>query len=684
MANNLVVQLLLKTGSFSSDLKTAKGQVQNFQQGCQTAGKSLDAFGKSIGIDIGALTKFGSVIGVAAAAGAGLKKVIDSNQVSSDKFQEAIYASKTAVDSLATAIGTFDFSNFQDGLSGLISRAREAAQEIDQLGNTLMSYNVVSAKANAAVAAYRAGEKKFKNGQITDEELQVLKSNAEAAVAELNESTNLAMDDLASTIIAEANAKGAKLSGEGAMALIDEMLTLDGKRIRDDVKASMKVMQDEYNKELATLQGQYPAGIVSGSSITGGMMYGTGVDTKNPEYQKRLSELNQQYMRLHTYNTLLVKESDESLKHMGEQRAQIYNLEASLSNLEGRLETTNDKANNTTSNVTNGLKQEMEAQQGSLEYWKKMMQEAQKHRDMEVFNSTAWKTYDQALQNAIEHIKMLESLLKRYQNQQPGEKGNAVGIPDNAPVGKMESGVTMGLNGKVTPVALDANQMRSHISFLEKERDTMKEGNPQIETHTKLIDSLTERYRKITGKGVDLPSPDKKDTDKWQAFNSAMADTANIIGAFTSSFQDGMKITAASILKMVSTALPALSTLIGTLATLAGVEATEKAVSTAKHWIEAIAAVAAVGAAVATALSAAKSGGKFANGGIVGGSSFTGDRITANVNSGEMILNKTQQARLFKLANGGAVGGSQVEFHISGTELVGVLNNMNRKNRLIQ
>jgi lipopolysaccharide export system protein LptA len=38
--------------------------------------------------------------------------------------------------------------------------------------------------------------------------------------------------------------------------------------------------------------------------------------------------------------------------------------------------------------------------------------------------------------------------------------------------------------------------------------------------------------------------------------------------------------------------------------------------------------------------------GNFATGGIVGGSSFFGDRITANVNSGEMILNGRQQRQL--------------------------------------
>ena len=45
-------------------------------------------------------------------------------------------------------------------------------------------------------------------------------------------------------------------------------------------------------------------------------------------------------------------------------------------------------------------------------------------------------------------------------------------------------------------------------------------------------------------------------------------------------------------------------------------------------------------------------GGSFEQGGIVPGSSFTGDRVVANVNSGEMILNRQQQAQLFQMANG--------------------------------
>ena len=65
-------------------------------------------------------------------------------------------------------------------------------------------------------------------------------------------------------------------------------------------------------------------------------------------------------------------------------------------------------------------------------------------------------------------------------------------------------------------------------------------------------------------------------------------------------------------------------------------------------------AVASAIAAMASATKALKEAKKpkeptFEYGGIVGGNSFTGDKITARVNSGEMILNQRQQAELWKI-----------------------------------
>lgn len=52
---------------------------------------------------------------------------------------------------------------------------------------------------------------------------------------------------------------------------------------------------------------------------------------------------------------------------------------------------------------------------------------------------------------------------------------------------------------------------------------------------------------------------------------------------------------------------------------------------------------------------------KFATGGIVPGSSFSGDQVTAQVNSGEMILNAMQQAQLFDIANGQKNNGNSIQ-----------------------
>lgn len=77
-----------------------------------------------------------------------------------------------------------------------------------------------------------------------------------------------------------------------------------------------------------------------------------------------------------------------------------------------------------------------------------------------------------------------------------------------------------------------------------------------------------------------------------------------------------------------------------------------------------------------------------AGGGIISGTKTIGDYNLARVNSGEMILNGTQQKRLFAIANGigvgnDTIGGGTVRFEISGDNLAGVLNNHNAKKRRV-
>lgn len=72
--------------------------------------------------------------------------------------------------------------------------------------------------------------------------------------------------------------------------------------------------------------------------------------------------------------------------------------------------------------------------------------------------------------------------------------------------------------------------------------------------------------------------------------------------------------------------------------------------------------------------------GAFADGGIVGGGNLHGDKVLARLNGGEMVLNRTQQAKLFRTIESGNIGNqstsvSQVNWKIKGSDLYGALTN---------
>ena len=101
-----------------------------------------------------------------------------------------------------------------------------------------------------------------------------------------------------------------------------------------------------------------------------------------------------------------------------------------------------------------------------------------------------------------------------------------------------------------------------------------------------------------------------------------------------------------------------------------------------------VAAAASVVAGLASIISSIKSaqGGSYADGGIVSGTSYHGDTVLARLNSGEAVLNKSQQSKLFNLINSGGTNAviGQVEFKIAGSTLKGVLRNYDSKMKKIR
>ena len=110
-----------------------------------------------------------------------------------------------------------------------------------------------------------------------------------------------------------------------------------------------------------------------------------------------------------------------------------------------------------------------------------------------------------------------------------------------------------------------------------------------------------------------------------------------------------------------------------------------QALTTAKSWVDWLAFGVTGLTTMLTMISSIKqaTAGSFAEGGIVGGSSYSGDRLLARVNSGEIILNSRQQRNLFNLLDTGTMpqrGGTNVQVTgvVRGTDLLLVQKNTNK------
>lgn len=215
-----------------------------------------------------------------------------------------------------------------------------------------------------------------------------------------------------------------------------------------------------------------------------------------------------------------------------------------------------------------------------------------------------------------------------------------------------------------------------------------KESEAWDEANEKLKEYVAEYQRFI--QTLDDNDPIDKFQKKWAGVNMVIGSSVSVLNALSDTLansEDESVKKAGAWIDVLSTIGAGVQSYISIMQ---GAIATDEAYAMAKATGQAatlpfpanIAAIATVVATLTSVIakinSIKNSAGKFAEGGIVGGTSYSGDKLFAMVNSGEMILNKRQQGNLANMLG----GGGQVEFHISGDSLVGVLNNRQNKRNL--
>lgn len=249
--------------------------------------------------------------------------------------------------------------------------------------------------------------------------------------------------------------------------------------------------------------------------------------------------------------------------------------------------------------------------------------------------------------------------------------------------------------------ALKIAQVKKDVKDLSKElREGMYSGVKDIASSSDRLVSAFSSLKDVVG---------DEDATAWErimAVWNAMINTVDAFMSIVKTIEELTKIT--EKLSKAKEAEAAIDTAITTqkvtnagiqataetttAATTAAAAKTEVAANTAAAGSAAVKSVAGIpivgialaGAALAAIIAMMASLPKFARGGIIQGSP-TGDLNLARVNGGEMILNGSQQATLFQIANGKGIKTNgmdgKVEFEVRYDRLIGVLKNGDQKNR---
>lgn len=273
---------------------------------------------------------------------------------------------------------------------------------------------------------------------------------------------------------------------------------------------------------------------------------------------------------------------------------------------------------NTNTENTPGVTEEKKALEGSIDWYEEKINEKQKE-----LNATANKATARALNAEMEGLQRQLYMLKVD-----------VGIED---VPKVDV--------KAFAVNLKAQLDEEMEAMRQRLSDKPLVINTEVEAKARDYDHISSLFN--------------IDVSNFESVRTGLAD----INGISDSTAKGMAVAGASC-EMLGSALQQLAgdsaaAKAGMLAAAIGqfVLSFAQAMSTCKTWIDWLA-FGISGTAQLTSIISTIS--QFATGGIVGGNQTSGDKVLVRVNSGEMILNAAQQARLFSIANGAAVQGVSV------------------------
>ena len=279
-------------------------------------------------------------------------------------------------------------------------------------------------------------------------------------------------------------------------------------------------------------------------------------------------------------------------------------------------------------------------------------------------------------------------------------KGNGSGTGTNKPsyeqgsIADIEAQIKA-LQDRLKNEALKSNEamvIQHQIDLLEEKKQAIEDSRKPIEKMSSAIEQMpTLDASIIDGDGIAAELQKAIDAIHETGLTiddltnlEAVGDSFGYIGDMFSSLSETVGDESGKLFAAVGNSISAIGQAIAKISALMMSEGAASVMDL--PYPANLAALASVIAAVTGVIGSIQSvaSQSFAEGGIFQGRSTIGDYNLARVNAGEMILNGTQQSRLFRMLNNPTINASVPElggvtFTIHGSDLQGTLNNYNRK-----
>lgn len=295
------------------------------------------------------------------------------------------------------------------------------------------------------------------------------------------------------------------------------------------------------------------------------------------------------------------------------------------------------------------------------EQYMQMNDELEKMRLLQDDNDESRKNMLAQLEYAVSLHRMADEFLKRSLEKQIKVAGLSKGGTN-----KKESPLVAGSLAALDEEIKNAQQEYANAASdaarqaALKTIEILQDKKATIEFYAKYEQPRYESQKTSLGKNATIPTSlpkiglpiKKEDVKANDDYVESLNALANVMGAINGQTAEGIAgwlAWSASVMTASAQAVESIKKVVTAKTAEAAASAGASAASTpVVGWLM-------IGSAIMAALGAFAKIPKFAEGGIVGGSSYFGDKLLARVNSGEMILNQKQQARALSLIEGGNV-----------------------------